>query len=194
MNKMKRIFMRIRLLWITDGYKKANYLKKKEYFSRQGVHCYLQPNKYGTEPHLISLGDNVHIASDVSFINHDITNKMLSYMFNVEFSERVGKIEIGNNVFVGANSTLLYNIKIGNNVIIGANTLVNKNIPHNTVVAGVPAKIIGTFDEFVSKSKIYTDKVSWKLNDSKNEQIIKQKEYFKILEDTRKNGDIKRDE
>ena len=119
-----------------------------------GEHCYLQPWNFGTEPKMISFGDNVHVASGVTFINHDISVFMLRYMEpETKFHARVGDIEIGNNVFVGANSTILYNVKIGNNVIIGAGSIITKDIPDGVVAAGVPCKPIGSFENFANKMK-----------------------------------------
>ena len=51
-------------------------------------------------------------------------------------------ITIGNNIWIGANSTVLKGCNIGNNSIIGAMSLVNKNIPESVIAAGVPVKII----------------------------------------------------
>lgn len=53
-----------------------------------------------------------------------------------------GMIDIGNNVWFGANCTINYNIKIGNNSVIGANSFVNKDIPADQIWAGSPAKLI----------------------------------------------------
>ena len=50
--------------------------------------------------------------------------------------------KIGNNVYIGSNSTVIGNIQIGNNVIVGAGSVVVKNIPDNSVVVGNPARII----------------------------------------------------
>ena len=66
--------------------------------------------------------------------------------------ERIGCIEIGDNVFVGSGTHILYDTKIGNNVIIGTCSVVTKDIPDNSVVAGVPARVIGSFDDFVKKA------------------------------------------
>lgn len=56
---------------------------------------------------MISFGENVHIASGVTFVNHDITALMFRYMDkNPNYQERKGLISIGDNVFVGANSTI----------------------------------------------------------------------------------------
>lgn len=70
------------------------------------------------------------------------------------FDEKIGCIEIGDNVFIGSNTTILCNVKIGSNVIVGAGSLVNKDIPDNSVAAGSPARVIGKFDDFVKKRKM----------------------------------------
>ena len=49
---------------------------------------------------------------------------------------------IGDNVYIGPGAKLFGNIKIGNNVAIGANAVVNKDVPDNVTIGGVPAKII----------------------------------------------------
>lgn len=139
-------------IFIRGGYSRAEYLKKKHYFKVIGEHCYLQPWNFGTEPHMISFGNNVHIASGVTFINHDISVFMLQYMEpKSKFHARTGEILIGDNVFIGAKSTILYNVKIGNNVIIGAGSIVTKDIPDGVVAAGIPCKPIGRFDDFKDK-------------------------------------------
>lgn len=71
--------------------------------------------------------------------------------------ERIGIIEIMDNVFVGSGTRILYGVRIGSNVIIGSGSLVNKDIPDNSVYAGVPARFICTFDEHVLKAKKYSE-------------------------------------
>lgn len=51
---------------------------------------------------------------------------------------------IGNDVYISAGARVIGNIRVGNNVIIGANAVVNKDVPDNSIVAGVPAKVIKT--------------------------------------------------
>lgn len=154
--RFKRYFMLLRIILCGGGYRRAVFLKKKHYFKVQGEHCYLQPWNYGTEPYLISFGDNVHVASGVSFINHDITALMFRYMDNNQrIKERKGSITIGDNVFIGANSSILYDVHIGSNVIIGAGSIVNKDVPAGCVAAGVPCKVIGKFEDY--KEKIISD-------------------------------------
>lgn len=151
-NRLKRYVMLLRIFLAGGGDSRAEYLKKKGYFKSIGNHVYLQPWNFGTEPEMISFGNNVHVASGVSFINHDISTFMFQYMDpDTKFKARVGEITIGDNVFIGARSTILYDVHIGNNVIIGAGSIVTKDIPDDVVAAGVPCRIIGNFEDYKAK-------------------------------------------
>lgn len=57
------------------------------------------------------------------------------------------------NVFIGSNTSILSNVRIGPNAIVAAGSVVTKDVPPNSVVAGVPAKVIGTFDSYMEKRK-----------------------------------------
>lgn len=152
MHRIKRYILMLIILIKKGGYKRARYLKKIGYFKRQGDHCFFQPFNFGSEPYLISFGNNVHVASKVTFITHDVTSLMYNYMDDSNnYKMRYGDICVGNNVFIGSNSTILYNVKIGNNVIIGAGSLINKDVPDGVVVAGVPGKVVGSFDNYKEK-------------------------------------------
>lgn len=149
MGRLSRYWMLLQIFIHQGGYKRAEFLRNKGYFKAQGEHCYLQPWNFGTEPYMISFGDNVHVASGVTFVNHDITALMFRYMDNnASIKERKGEIIIGKNVFIGSNSTILYDVSIGDNVIIGAGSLVNKSIPAGCVAAGVPCKVVGSFIDY----------------------------------------------
>lgn len=96
---------------------------------------------------LISIGKNVTLAPNVYLLAHDAsTKKHLGYT-------KIGKITIGDNVFVGADTLVLPNVKIGDNSIIGARSVVSKDVPENTVYAGNPARFICTLDEYLEKNK-----------------------------------------
>nr|WP_269851768.1 DapH/DapD/GlmU-related protein [Methanosarcina horonobensis] len=60
----------------------------------------------------------------------------------------VKKISIEDDVWIGTNATILPGVTIGKNSVIGAGAVVNKSIPPNSVVVGIPAKIIKTIDFF----------------------------------------------
>lgn len=96
---------------------------------------------------LISIGDNVTLAPRVHVLAHDAsTCNHLDYA-------RIGRVTIGNNVFVGAESVILPNVTIGDNSIIGANSTVSRDIPANVVAAGSPARVICTLDEYLDKNR-----------------------------------------
>ena len=92
------------------------------------------------------------IASGVSFINHDIVAPMLNRKYNTcDFQNKEGCIYIGDNVMIGAGTIILPNVRIGSNVVIGAGSIVCKDIPDNSVAAGVPCKVVENFETLVEK-------------------------------------------
>lgn len=93
---------------------------------------------------LLEIGSHVTI-SDARILLHDGSTK------RVTGYSRVGKVRIGNNVFIGADAVILPGVRIGNNVIIGASTVVTSDIPDDSIVVGNPSRIIGTYKEFENK-------------------------------------------
>ena len=96
-------------------------------------------------PWLISVGDDVTLASNVRILAHDASTA------KVGVHTKVGIVKIGSNVFIGADSIVLCNTRIGDNVIVGAGSVVTHDIPSNTVYAGNPAKFICSFEEYQRK-------------------------------------------
>ena len=93
------------------------------------------------------MGNNVTLASGSRILTHDgSTKKIVGY-------SRVGRVDIGDDVFIGAGAIVLPNVKIGSRVVIGAGAVIARDIPDNSVVVGNPAKIIGTYDAYVEKTK-----------------------------------------
>ena len=67
------------------------------------------------------------MAPRVHVLCHDASTKVhLGYT-------KIGKVKIGNNVFVGAESVIMPNVTLGDNVIVGANSTVTKSFPDNVV-------------------------------------------------------------
>ena len=136
------------------GYRRAEFLRKHQYFKAQGEHCYLQPWNFGTEPHMISYGKNVHVASKVTFSNHYVSVFCFGYMEpETEFKARTGEISIGDYVFIESNSILLYGVHNGNNAVIGAGSIVTKDIPDGEENVGTPCKPIGSVGDWKEKMK-----------------------------------------
>lgn len=121
-------------------------LKVGTNFNRQQG-CFIDP----THCFLIEIGNNVTMSIRVVLMAHDAsTKKALGYT-------KIGKIKIGDNVFIGANSVVLPNVTIGDNVVIGANSVVTKDVEANTVIAGNPAKVVDTLDNFKEKNQLRMD-------------------------------------
>ena len=106
---------------------------------------------FGTEPWLIKLGDHVDVTSDVKFLSHEggmwcargIDKKYEEY-------DCFAPTVVGNNVLIGLGALIMPGVRIGNNVIIAARAVVTKDIPDNTVVAGIPARPITTMEKFIT--------------------------------------------
>ena len=155
----KRLWKSFRLCTIKDSAARTEYIRRRHVYGAIGENCTIQKRKVPLYANLIRLGNNVHIASNVSFLTHDVSHLMLNNLPYVtklgKVQEKVGCIEIGDNVFVGSGTHILYDTKIGSNVIIGTCSVVTKDIPDNSVVAGIPARVIGTFDDYVKKMKVH---------------------------------------
>lgn len=133
----KRYFHMLRLYTIRSSMKRAQYMKKHHIFHAMGDRVMITSRKIPLYAKLISIGNNVWMASGVEFITHDVTHYMLNGMKDGhKYTEKIGCIEIGDNVFIGADAKILYDVKVGNNVIIAAGALVNKDVPSNSVVGG----------------------------------------------------------
>lgn len=113
------------------------------------------PN-FGSEPYLIEIGNNTTVSFDVAFVTHDAGTRVLRNLAKNEKEKQTviyGKIVVGNNCFIGCRSTILPGVTIGDNVIIGAGSVVNRDIPSNSVAAGVPCRVICSLEEYKEKHK-----------------------------------------
>ena len=98
---------------------------------------------------LIEIGNNVTMAPRVHILCHDASTKMfLNYT-------KIGRVSIGDNVFIGAGSIVLPNVTIGSNVVIGAGSVVTHDVPDGMVIAGNPARPISTLDDYLQKERAH---------------------------------------
>lgn len=96
---------------------------------------------------LLEIGDNVTMAPRVHILCHDASTKThLGYT-------KIGRVTIEDNVFIGASTVVLPDVTIGKNSIIGANSVVTKDVPEGVVMAGNPARVICTTEEYLAKQK-----------------------------------------
>ena len=121
-----------------------------------GENVRILPRMLPVYSELIFIHDNVTISRNVDFVTHDGINFTLNKLpedqrMDYRFKERIGCIEIMDNVMIGSNSIILYDTRIGPNVIIASGSVVTKDCEPNSVYAGIPARKIGTFDDFMKK-------------------------------------------
>lgn len=90
----------------------------------------------------VTIGPEEHDYSRVT--NHSFLYSIKSFQLVKEkqYSPFVGECIIGNDVWIGCNSTILRGVVIGDGAVIGANSLVNKDVPPYAIVVGSPAKIL----------------------------------------------------
>lgn len=106
-------------------------------------------NHWSSEPYLITIGSHCQLT-DCKIFTHGggqvLRDKYPSF-------DCFGKVTIGNFVYIGSNALILPGVTIGNNVLIAAGSAVTKSIPDRMVVAGNPAKIICSIDDYYERNK-----------------------------------------
>lgn len=137
-DKMKRLFLGYKFETVAD-------LRKRGVRIGENVAIY---SSFIDDGHgfLVEIGNDVTI-SNATILSHDAsTKRALGYT-------KVGKVKIGNNVFIGCGSMVLPGVTIGNDVIVGAGTVVRNDIPDNSVVMGNPAQIVCRTSDYLEKWK-----------------------------------------
>lgn len=98
-------------------------------------------------PNLVTIGDGFISAPGSRILTHDAS---LFMKYNVY---KLGRVRIGNDVFLGANSIVMPGVTIGDGAIVGAGAVVTKNVEAGVVVAGVPATKLCTVQEYYDRVK-----------------------------------------
>ncbi len=90
----------------------------------------------------VTLGDGCQIGHNVVFatLNHELPAERRGVT-------RPAPIVLGKKVWVGSNATILQGVTIGDNAVVAAGAVVTKDVPANTIVGGVPARVIKRIDE-----------------------------------------------
>lgn len=172
---MKKIIRKFKVYFyeITNNKDKIQEINLSYYRSLgmkigENLKCY--SNLTTPEPYLLELGDDITISGGVCLVTHD--NSVCKADKNS--TDIFGKIVIGNNCFIGINSTILPGVTLGDNTIVAANSVVTKSFNEgNIVIGGNPARKICCINEYKSKIEqnvLNTDGMDY---EEKKEYILK---------------------
>lgn len=150
--KIKRLIKKILFAYRADSESYINYLRSKgaEIGERVVVYDPRDTIIDATRGYMIKIGDDVQITSGVKILTHGYDWSVLKGVYGNVLGS-CGEVVIGNNCFIGMNSTILKGVHIGDNCVIGANSLVNKDFGPNLVIVGNPARAVMTIEEYYKK-------------------------------------------
>ena len=107
---------------------------------------------FGSEPWLVTIGNNVRVSSGVRITTHDGGVWVLRNLYpELSMADRFGRVVIGDNVHIGMDAMIMAGVTIGSNCVVGAHAVVTHDVPDGSVVAGVPARIIESIEDYENK-------------------------------------------
>lgn len=104
---------------------------------------------WGSEPYLITIGNNCQITSGVKMFTHGGGGAVRKKYPNFDC---FGKVIIGDYVYIGNHSLIMPGVTIGDNVLIAAGSVVTKSVPDNVVIGGNPANIICNLEDYIKNN------------------------------------------
>lgn len=107
----------------------------------------VRPETFGSDPYLITIGNNVHVTDGVRFITHDGGTLIFRNSFpKLDIS---APISVGSDVYIGTAAIILPGVTIGDSCVIAAGAVVTKDVLSGSVVGGVPARMIKSVDDYL---------------------------------------------
>ena len=137
---VRNMLMRLNREVPTETLVKRGMKVGKNFNRQQG--CFIDP----THCFLIEIGEDVTMSIRVTLMAHDASTKKLTGY------TKIGRIKVGDHVFIGAGTTVLPGVTIGDGALIGAGSDQTHDVPAGAVAAGVPARVISTAEQLKQKA------------------------------------------
>ena len=180
--RAERLYHSMRLLLLRKPAKRAAYLKKHNILGAIGDNCKWGPWLIPLYPKLIKLGNNVHVHKTAKIATHDMLNRFLKTCKpndDFGYGEKLGCVELMDNVYISMHVTVMPDVRINKNCIISAGSVVTSDIPENSIASGIPAKPTGRFDMFLALRKMSRgQRVEFKNQELSDELAEKEWERF----------------
>lgn len=155
--RTERLYHSVRLLLLRTPRKRAEYLKKHDILGGIGEGCYWGPWLLPLYPKMIKIHNNVHIHKTTRILTHDLLNRFFMTVdpkSDFGNKEHLGCVEMMDNVYIGMNTIINPNVRLNRNCIVSAGSVVTSDVPENSIVSGIPAKVTGRFDMFMALRKM----------------------------------------
>lgn len=149
-----------RRLAAPSGPQWAEYLRHHGGLHAMGERCSVQTNVVITDPAYTRLGNNVSLSGCTLF-GHDGVVNMLRNAYGGEL-DRVGRIDIRDNVFIGHQAIVMPGVTIGPDAVVAAGSVVTRDVPPGCVVGGVPAKVIARTRDLHATLAAQTRTLPWR--------------------------------
>lgn len=133
-------------------------------YLRGGFDPWISPSAYFDPgyPGLIKIGRGTTVSFEACFLAHDYSLDKELYGRTGEHGLIVSEIEVGRNCFIGARAMLLPGTRLGDGCIVGANAVVKGSYAAGSVLAGNPARLLGTVESMVDRHMAKGDISFWR--------------------------------
>lgn len=141
------------------------FLPSKIYARMLGVkigrNTMINTRNWSTEPYLVTIGNDCQITSDVWFHTHGGGHVIRQ---NIPDFDCFGEIIVEDGAYIGTGAQILPGCRIGTGALVAAGSIVTKSVPAHSVVAGAPARIICSVEDYLKRVESYnmhTNGMSW---------------------------------
>lgn len=167
MSKIKNIFDRV-------SYFYWHYIASPEKYARHigvtiGKNCFISTREWSTEPYLITIGNHVQVTRGVFIHTHGGGHCLRKEHPDFDV---FGKVVIEDWAYIGSGSHIMPGVTIGEGALVASCSVVTKSVPPHTVVAGNPARVICTTEEYYERNLKYNTGIKGLNTDAKKKILL----------------------